>query len=180
MATSTKADKKATPDSIEDGVRGFSMALREAIMDYYKGTCIQSFGSLSQYYVGCSRIPLQNDGSRRNFNYERDEHQRRNPIIYRLDNAPMFELWKYDHEVIFDPIVMRRSEELSMAYDQILSFFNKFLPSVTIVERETEYSRDYANGKNDKKYIYRTVTDQISRNDDDDEDEEDDPYDEDF
>lgn len=175
MAKSTKTNEETTPDSIEDGVRGFSMVLREAIMDYYKGTCIQAFGSLSQYSIRRDRVPLKNDGTRRNFNYEREEHQRRNPLIYYLGGSRMFELWKYDHEVIFDPVVMRRSEELSAAYDQLTDFFNKFLPSVTIVERETKYSREHADGSNDKKYIYRAVADQYKEDP-----EDDDYYDEDF
>ena len=173
MATN-KSNTQATSDSIEDGVRGFSMAIREAVMDYYKGTCIQSFSSLSQYHVRQGRIPLQNDGSRRNFNYEREEHSRRFPIEYYLDGARMFEVWRNDQEVIFSPSVMRRSEELSVAYDQILEFFNKFLPSVTIIEKDTKNSKNHTDGSRDREYIYRSLSEQYrSEEDDDDYDEED-------
>lgn len=172
----TKLDTETTPDSVEDGVRGFSMALREAIMDYYKGTCVQGFSSLSQYSVGYTRIPLPNDGTRRNFNYEREEHQRRNPLMYHLDGTIMFELWRDPHTATFHPSIMRRSEELSVAYDQLREFFDKFLPSVTIIEKDRKDSKNYTDGSRDRRLIYRSVSQQIS----DPQDEEDDDYDADY
>lgn len=174
MATGTK---KLTASQIDEGVRGFSMAIREAVMEYYKGTCIQGFNRLSNYNVGTSRIPLENDGTRRNFNYEREDHQRRNPIAYYLDNAKMFELWRDGHEVIFQPSVMRRSPEMSAAYDQIRAFFDKYLASVTIIERDEKNVAKFVNGSNDNRYIYRDLEKQIANRDQEDADEY---YDEDF
>ena len=155
-----KKTKKLTDAEIHDGVRGFSMVLRESIMDYYKGSCIQSFGSLSQYHVGRHPIPLQNDGSRRSFNYERQEHERRNPIAYYINDQKMFELWKDEHQAVFHPSVMRRSPYLSASYDQLHEFFNKFLAGVTIIEKDDENSSSCTDGSNDRRYIFRDMTQQ--------------------
>lgn len=156
------ATKELSLEEIQDGVRGFSMVLRESIMDYYKGTCIQSFGSMSRYSVGRNGIPLPNDGSRRNFNYEREEHNRRNPVAYYLGDSKMFELWRDDHEVVFHPSVMRRSEYISVAYDQLQEFFNKFLPAVKFIEKDTKKSRSQTDGSSDRNFIYREIDQQVS------------------
>lgn len=169
--------KKLSPEVLADGVRGFSHVLRESIMDYYKGTCVQSFGSLSQYNIERSGIRLESDSTRRTFNYEREEHNRRQPIAYYLAGAKMFELRRDAHEAVFAPTVMRRSPELSTAYDQVLEFFNKFLQGVTIVEREDNISREQADGSNDRDYVYRDLSDQIAQTQNEDEET---PYDEDF
>lgn len=154
--------KDLTTMEIEDGVRGFSMAVREAVMDYYKGSCVQVLSSLSEYPVEFNRLRLPNDGTRRNFNYEREDWARRNPIAYYLAGSKMFELWRDDHEVIFQPSVMRRSPELSVAYDQITAFFQKFLPSVTIIERDDKRVSSHTDGSGDRARIFRDL-DQQSR-----------------
>lgn len=168
----TTKRKEPSLDEIQDGVRGFSMVLREAIMDYYKGTCIQSFGSLSRYDIRRNGVPLQNDGTRRNFNYEREEHNRRNPVAYYLGDSKMFELWRDDHEVVFHPSVMRRSEYISVAYDQLKEFFTKFLPSVTIIEKDSKNSKRHADGSSDKQYIYRDLGQQVGEEPEEERDED--------
>lgn len=147
--------KQKTPsqEEIQDSVRGFSMALRETIMDYYKGTCVQGFSLLSNYNIRVDRIPLENDGTRRNFNYEREDWAQRNPLTVQFSGSKIFELWKDEHEVIFHPAVLRRSEALSIAYDQLVDFFNKYLPSVTMIEKDTEETKRHTNGENDLRHI---------------------------
>lgn len=167
----TTKRKEPSLDEIQDGVRGFSMVLREAIMDYYKGTCIQSFGSLSRYDIRRNGVPLPNDGTRRNFNYEREEHNRRNPVAYLLDDSKMFEVWREEHEVIFHPSVMRRSEYMSVAYDQLQDFFIKFLPSVKIIEKDSKNSKRHTDGSNDKRLIYRNLDQQVGEPEEEDDED---------
>lgn len=101
------------------------MAIREHLMDYFKGTCIHRF-------VEKHNITMMNVSSpaREEYQYIRRQAEAEAARVMYLDSAPILTVKLNPDRIIFNTKVLNRSPELRDVHKEIEAFMQEFLPGV--------------------------------------------------
>ncbi len=112
-----------------------TVAIREAIMSYYKGTCVERM-------VDPNNIHIHPIEVNRRYQYEREISGIRSPSRLWIGNAPIMELWKNSNKVIYYDVVLKRSPELRIIRSKLTKFFREYLKDVKV---EVQHGTIYDN-----------------------------------
>lgn len=102
------------------------MAIREELMMYYKGNCVDKF-----VYGNVGLESLENTvrGEHRYLRRENEIHQ---PTMLTLGRNPIMKLHKMPNELVFNELILQRSPEFTEVYARIEKFMHKYLRGVRI------------------------------------------------
>lgn len=115
--------------AVDIGIEITVMALRERIMDYFKGNCVESF-------VTCHEISMFNLSEQisSNYYYARREARNQQKTLLLLAGVPLLTLQHYPEQATFHIKVLRRSPELRQVEQELRQFFKQYLSGVEIVD----------------------------------------------
>ena len=99
------------------------MAIRERLMEYYKGTCVERFTEDSNIYI--NELPY-----RGNHNYQRDEFMRTMPSELFIGNLPILAIKKNPDEITFYDNILGRSPQLRQVKQELERFVEKYLGAI--------------------------------------------------
>lgn len=112
---------------VRDGIQTTVMAVRETLMEYFKGTCVEKFTQDSN--VTTTSVSPQQQGQ---FQYLRERESRQNPMMLWVGKVPILSLQKFPERVEFYARPLTRSPQLSQLYDELQVFMGKYLVSVEV------------------------------------------------
>ena len=101
------------------------MAIREELMNYFKGGCVQTMVQNSP--VQFSRIE-----GRTRYQYEREEIRNKQPRIVNLGNAPIMTVQKSPDKVTLHAAVLNRSPQFRAIREGLEEFLDRYLIGVTV------------------------------------------------
>lgn len=125
-------------DNTEIAIQTTVMALREQLMEYFKGTCIERFTENTNI-----RFINASTRGRANFSYLRREAENQRPMIVMLGGLPIMTVQRAPEVAVFHATLLTRSPQLRQVYQELKVFMDKYLGGV-----ETKHSRKgviYAN-----------------------------------
>lgn len=140
MAEPTKLD-------VEMGIDLTTMAIRENLMQYFKGSCIDSV--IAQTNVGMASV---NHITHR-YQYQREEFRRLNPQAIYIGQE-MFMRLERPAKAILYMNQFNRSPELTEVGNRLKTFFNDYLIGVEVTEDNENYRHD--SEFDDRKLVCRT------------------------
>ena len=110
---------------IADGIQSTVMAIRENIMEYYKGTCIERLTS--------SNISRREVSHNYNYHYERDNYHLMDEQQLMIGSIPILNLKKHPEITILYGETLGRSKSFRAVNEGIEYFFAKHLDYVELV-----------------------------------------------
>lgn len=117
--------------SDEIGVKATTMAIREQLMNYFKGTCVETLTEGSPVYVTSARA-----NSRENFRYLRLQDEQQNPCYVMLGDLPIMTIQKVPDRVVMSKALLTRSPQLREVYAEITDFLEKYLIGIEVEHDE--------------------------------------------
>lgn len=117
--------KQSSPSSL--GIEASVMAIREVVMEYFKGTCaerVTAGGRVSTYNL---RINMRGRP-----NYERVSLQNRDITLLVMGGAPILVLERCPDTVYFHTGVFDRSKELRKVRTLLKDFFKQYMPGIVL------------------------------------------------
>lgn len=114
-----------------DGVAITVVAIREKLMEYFKGSCVKSVTKDSNV-----RLMELNIGARGLSRAERWRLGYKRPMLLFIDNVPLATLGQEPDIITFHSSVMGRSKQLKDVHTHLKEFLTTYLPGVTVDERE--------------------------------------------
>ena len=105
------------------------MAVRESIMDYFKGSCVERMTKNTNVYT----LPVETN-LRGRPNYERVEIQNRSTTIILLGGLPIVTVEHLPDTITINTGVMKRSKQLRAVNKQLAEFLKVYLPGVAVTE----------------------------------------------
>jgi hypothetical protein len=109
----------------ELGVEATTMAIRELLMFYFKGTCVENLTDKGNLYM--IAIPARAD-----YNYQRREYKNQNPQMLVINEIPLLSVQKAPEKIVFNQRVFNRSPQLSEVYKGLKDFTDKYLAGVEV------------------------------------------------
>jgi hypothetical protein len=103
------------------------MAVREQLMKYYKGTCVESVTRNNNVGMGSVVDYMSNRGRHL---YEREALQHRNPKFIRIGSYPILSVEHIPDSLTYHLRVLEMSEGLKTVHSEVQDFMRKYLPSV--------------------------------------------------
>ena len=102
------------------------MRIREILMEYFKGTCIESF-------VNAPSISFMEIARPRGaYQYQRVQQQNERFSGIYFDNNQLLTLQHYPDKVTFNELVLNRSPEFKKLYKEVDKFLGDYLPAVKV------------------------------------------------
>lgn len=120
-------------DKTQFAIESTAMAIRENLMDYFKGTCVQRFTTCNVELVG---VGLHIDHEGRAFNYEREQHSLRRPMHVLIGGEPVMQVSLYPSKVTFYTARTKPSSQLSKVVEKVSQFLDDYLPTVEKGEQD--------------------------------------------
>jgi hypothetical protein len=114
----------------ELGLKATTMAIREVLMEYFKGTCIERLTDNHSVRL------INGISSRGEYQYIRREQENQRPMIVMLNNIPIATVQHAPEKIIFHQRVLTRSPEFREIYKELKLFMDKYLVGV-----EAKHSR---------------------------------------
>lgn len=126
--------------TLDERATDFTMALREGLMEYYKGTCIDNLNKYYRHGIEFRGQPIEFDRSvqHRAYNWQRDEHNQINPMTVMFYDSPLMLLRHQPDTATFIMPTLTRSEELKAVYGKVRSFFEMYLSGVKLEENNSK------------------------------------------
>lgn len=112
---------------VEVGIQATIMAVRESLMEYFKGTCVERFTENTNI-----RLVNANRGQRAEFQYLRQAAENQSPMIVLLGGLPIMTVQRSPERVVFHGKVLTRSPQLTQVYDGLKEFMEKYLNGVEV------------------------------------------------
>jgi hypothetical protein len=137
---------------VELGVMTHVMAVRECLMQYFKGTTVASLAD--NVDVWWDSIGYDDE---ENHNYRRREHEMRSPMRLLMNGSPLLEVQHHPNIATLYPRILGRSDEYSQMSEHITKFFNRYLGSVELKENKTYGSTGHRDGSSDKSQMLSTA-----------------------
>lgn len=103
-----------------------TMAIRETLMEYFKGTCVERLTENSS--VRLRNIPA----SERQYQYQRREYENKKPMTVMLGGLPIATVQKAPEQIKFHDKVLTRSPQLREVYRRLQHFMDKYLQGVEV------------------------------------------------
>jgi hypothetical protein len=125
----------ATKTSVEEDIKATAMALRETIMEYFKGSCVERLVTSNNIRV----TSIEN--GRAEFQYQRRHIEEQNRKLVSLSGVPLFSMHKMPDTLTFYEDTFKRSPQLRAVNAELSVFMDKYLIGVEI---KTEKGRIYA------------------------------------
>lgn len=116
-----------TKVDVDLGIQTTVMAIRERLMEYFKGTCVERFTSDSNV-----QLVNANRGQRAEFQYLRQEVDKQRPTIVTLGGLPIMTVQLYPERVVFHDKLLDRSPELKKVRGGVEDFLKKYLNGVEV------------------------------------------------
>jgi hypothetical protein len=104
------------------------MAIREVLMEYFKGTCVQRMTD--------SQVFLAVPSTYAEYQYQRIELQNKQPRNLMLSGFSLLEVSKLPDTVTLNVKVFDRSPQLREVYAGVKEFLDKYLVGVEVVFNE--------------------------------------------
>lgn len=128
-----------------DGIEATIMAIRETLMDYFKGGCVESMAS--------ARITLDHISSRTNYRYERQRSNMENGMVLSIGPYMAFTLSQSPDVLTIHMGTMDRGKIMRSVRQGVEEFMGKYLRGVTI--KQSDYG-DRAAWRYDKKLVQQS------------------------
>lgn len=125
------AAKKLGLDKADIALQTTLMTIREELMVYFKGSCVERLTQNQNIQVR----PLRQDG---NYYYERRQADNKNTHRLALAGIPILTIQMSPDMVVFHTGVFQRSKQFRALEKQLRKFFYDFLPSVTVEANDKE------------------------------------------
>lgn len=103
------------------------MAIRETLMEYYKGTCVERLTVNST--VG---LAFMSNGNRRDFQYLRRQAENQKLAVVTLGGLPIMTVQRFPDRAVFNEKILTRSPQLTDVYDGVRGFMEKYLRGVEV------------------------------------------------
>lgn len=116
------------PDIIS--LEATTIVIRETLMQYFKGTCIDSFAY-------APNVMLHQVYGNHRYQYERQEAERIARAHLQLGRVRLFELTREPAKIVFHPNLLR-SPQLLHIRKEIKRFMKQYLPNVEVVCEELD------------------------------------------
>ncbi len=116
-------------DPVEVGIQTTVMAIREELMKYFKGTCIERF--TADRNVSIQHIEV----GHMNYQYERRQFENEYACMIWVGSVPILTVKHATDRIIFHTVVLDRSPQLRRMREGVEQFMEKFLMGV-----DKEYS----------------------------------------
>lgn len=116
-----------TTDQVTNGIAFTTMAIREELMQYFKGDCVQRLTYASNVRVMGIEVSMKGLP-----NYERVAIKNARRALLRVGDAPILELSYNPAVVVFNTGVLRRSPQLKDIEAALRKFFAEYLPGVEV------------------------------------------------
>lgn len=107
------------------------MAIREQLMEYFKGTCIERFTTESN-------ITLRGSNYIGRHNYEREDYERRRPCEVLIADVPIMTLKKSADEIVFYDKILGRSPQFRKVKKELELFLKRYLQAIEVKHEEGE------------------------------------------
>lgn len=102
------------------------MRIREMLMEYFKGTCVESF-------VNAPNITfMQLQQPRGAYQYQRVQQQNERLSAILIGSSQFMTLQHYPDKVTFNELVTNRSPEFEKLFKEIDKFLGDYLPAVKV------------------------------------------------
>jgi hypothetical protein len=124
MAT-TAITKGLTREEV--GLQTTIMAIREEIMSYFKGGCVQRLTNSDNINL---RQLDTSPSNRRSYNYERRRAELQQPVMLELAGIPIITMQKNPDVITFHKTVLERSPQFRRIYKEVDEAIGKYLRAV--------------------------------------------------
>jgi hypothetical protein len=101
------------------------MAIREVLMTYFKGSCVEFVTNSGDIYLSEKVMP-------RNYNYQRDIARLLDCRRLYIKGLPIMEVHKNENTVIYYDSILKRSPELRRIRKLLTKFIRAYLVSVKL------------------------------------------------
>ena len=102
------------------------MKIRELLMEYFKGTCVESF-------VNAPNISLAGITRPRGaYQYQRVQQQNERLSAIYFGGSQFMVLQHYPDKVTFNELITNRSPEFEKVYKEVDKFLGDYLPAVKV------------------------------------------------
>lgn len=107
------------------GVEATTMAIREELMRYFKGSCVERV-------VENNALRLINlaDFRERSYQYQRRQLETQQPMLMQLGNVPLMTLQHAPEKVTFHCLTFERSPQLREIKKEVEKFLDKYLMGI--------------------------------------------------
>lgn len=130
------ATSKQPTWTVNDGIQATAMAIRETLMDYYKGTCVERMTE--------SRVCLQSyhdferTSSRgRSYYFQRRERDLERKMMLTLGSVPLYVLSDNPQTLLAYLPILYRSPQLKAVHEVVSGFMADYLSGVTMANHTT-------------------------------------------
>lgn len=106
-------------------IEGTAMAIREIVMEYFKGDCIQKL--VDNPYL---EVKTVNPPQRGTYYFERRQRENEQSKMVLLAGSPLFTMKKLPDKVTFHEVVMMRSPQMRELSRLLVDFLDEYLPAV--------------------------------------------------
>lgn len=106
-------------------IEHMTMAVREEIMQYFKGTCVSKVTENQNIEMLPISLPSQPA-----YHYQRQAAARKSGMLLFIGKAPILQLEKSPPIITFQTGVLGRSKQLRELHKQLEIFMKKYLPAV--------------------------------------------------
>lgn len=110
-----------------DGIDITLLSIRETLMEYFKGSCVQKVTSNSNVRLNIMQISEATP--------QRWWRSFESPCLLLLSEVPIATLGKNPDTITFHVDVVRRSPQLRQIRGRLDKFLSEYLPGVAIAER---------------------------------------------
>lgn len=119
------SSKIKQPPAEEVAIQTLVMAIRERLMEYYKGTCVRRVVDSPTVKI----VNLSQYASTR-YSYQRQNLEQEQPAMILVDGCPIVTVRKAPARATFHTAVLFRSPQLTQVHKQLNVFMNKYLQAV--------------------------------------------------
>jgi hypothetical protein len=113
------------PTTAFDPIEATVMGMREHIMHYFKGTCIDTLIN-DRGVIQIQDVPTTN----LQYSYQRVEYQNKSPKRLTLKGIPVVDLMRSPNVVYIHTKTLQRSPELRKVKALLTAFFDEYLTGV--------------------------------------------------
>lgn len=125
----TTRNSSVENNSVEEDIQSTIMAIREVLMTYYKGSCVENL-------VNSHNVSLHSVADSGGYYYQRLDRDIKQPSVLVLADVTIARLGKSPDKIILYSSVLKRSKEFRMIQENMITFLQRFLKNVEIERKE--------------------------------------------
>lgn len=132
MAATTPRLEAVTQSEMDNRIKATVMGIREEVMKYFKGTCVERLVDHNVH-----RIPLARMIGRLPYQYQRNDLANRDPQVLMIGDVPIATLERIPETITLHTQVMRLTPGLLRVDTEVRCFLDRFLSGVPVRENDT-------------------------------------------